>query len=499
MSKFNFISNFFSKLQDKIPEIEIPNIVGKSDQIRLFNTMSGKKEVFYPIRDGKVGLYTCGPTVYSYPHVGNLRTYLFEDFLKRVLQYNDFKVKHVMNITDVGHLTDDQDMGEDKLEKAAKKEHKTAWEIAEFYTKIFKKDLEYLNVIPASIICKATDHIQEQIAMIEELEKKNYVYRTTDGLYFDTSKVSDYTKLSHQNIEALREGARVEKNEEKKNPTDFALWKFSPHATSPSEKRQMEWDSPWGIGFPGWHIECSAMSMRYLGEQFDIHCGGADHINIHHTNEIAQSEAATGKKPWVKYWMHAAFLNFSDGRKVSKSKGDIVTIENVFIKNKISPLVYRFAALNTHYRKPMEWNDDIIETAKNGFDNFIRRVRALGNKIGKIDQSYKDQFLGAINDDLNMSQALAITNEVFKSEIDDEDKLATVLDFDQVLGLQLDKIVNEKPASNKVPESINKLLSDRQAARKTKNWIESDRIRDELLKHGWEVKDTTEGQKAVKI
>jgi cysteinyl-tRNA synthetase len=281
----------------------------KNIPIYLYNTLTREKDLFKPIKDGKVGMYACGPTVYLFPHIGNMRTYIFEDILKRVLSYNGYDVKHVMNITDVGHLTNDRDMGEDKVEKEAEKEGKTAWEIASFYTEAFKKDLNYLNIIYPNIFCRATDNIPEQIALIQTLEKKGYTYKINDGIYFDTSKVSDYTKLSGQHLEALKEGARVEVNEGKKNHTDFALWKFSPKDI----KRQMEWQSPWGVGFPGWHIECSAMSLKYLGKHFDIHCGGIDHVNIHHTNEIAQTESATGEKPWVNYWIHGAFLNIKDG------------------------------------------------------------------------------------------------------------------------------------------------------------------------------------------
>ncbi len=272
-------------------------------RLQLYNSLDRKKSEFSPIQPGKVGLYTCGPTVYNFAHIGNLRTYIFEDILKRVLLYNDFQVKHVMNITDVGHLTGDRDMGEDKMEKGARREGRTAWEIAEFYTRAFKSDIAQLNIIEPDIWVKATDTIDDQIALIKTLEEKGYSYRTADGIYFDTSKFKNYTRLSHQDIESLREGARVEKNPEKRNATDFALWKFSPEGI----RRQMEWDSPWGTGFPGWHIECSAMSMKYLGDQLDIHCGGTDHIDVHHTNEIAQSEAATGKK-FFNFWMHGAFL-----------------------------------------------------------------------------------------------------------------------------------------------------------------------------------------------
>ena len=274
--------------------------------LTLYNTLTRRKEVFNPLFPDFVGLYTCGPTVYNFAHIGNLRTFIFEDVLKRVLTYNGFAVKHVMNITDVGHLTGDRDMGEDKLEKGARREGKSAWEIAAFYTQAFQRDIARLNILEPSVWCRATETIPEQIALIRVLEEKGYTYRTSDGLYFDTARFKDYTKLSHQNLEALQEGARVERNPEKRNMTDFALWKFSP----PGVQRQMEWDSPWGVGFPGWHIECSAMSMKYLGDHLDIHCGGADHIDVHHTNEIAQSESATGKP----------FFQFLDARRLSEHR-----------------------------------------------------------------------------------------------------------------------------------------------------------------------------------
>ena len=283
-------------------------------KLYLYNSLSRSKEVFEPLFEDYVGLYTCGPTVYNFAHIGNLRTYIFEDILKRVLLYNGYQVKHVMNITDVGHLTGDRDMGEDKMEKGAAREGKTAWDIAEFYTQAFKKDISRLNAIDPDIWCRATDSIPEQIELVRTLEEKGYTYKIHDGIYFDTSKFEGYAKLSHQNLDALQEGARVEKNPEKRNSTDFALWKFSPQ----DQQRQMEWDSPWGMGFPGWHIECSSMSMKYLGEHLDIHCGGTDHVDVHHTNEIAQSEAATGKK-FFNFWIHGAFLNIQGGKKMAKS------------------------------------------------------------------------------------------------------------------------------------------------------------------------------------
>lgn len=457
--------------------------------LTIFNTLSREKEVFKPINEGKVGLYTCGPTVYNYAHIGNFRTYIYEDILKRVLNYNNFSVKHVMNITDVGHLTGDRDMGEDKIEKESKKENKTAWQIAEFYTDKFKEDLKNLNIVFPDIFCKATDNIQEQIDMIKVLTEKGFTYKTSDGIYFNTSKVSDYTKLSHQKLEDLKEGARVEINDEKMNSTDFALWKFSPV----DGKRQMEWESPWGVGFPGWHIECSAMSVKYLGEHFDIHCGGIDAISLHHTNELAQTESATGIKPWVNYWMHGEFLNLKDGEKMAKSTGDFLTIQSEFIDKDISPLVFRFASFGVHYRKQMEWNEEISAAAVNGYTNLINKVKNLGKNIGIMNEELKERFIESINDDLNMSKAMATVGEVFKYGISNEDKLATLLDFDKVLGLNLDKIEKEF-----IPDDVNMLAEERLGARNDKNWSKSDELRDKIKELGYEVKDVDGGYEIVK-
>jgi cysteinyl-tRNA synthetase len=459
----------------------------------LYNSLSRKKEVFRPLKSGRVGLYTCGPTVYNHAHIGNLRTYLFEDILKRVLIYNGYKVKHVMNITDVGHLTGDRDMGEDKMEQGAKREGKNAWEIATFYTKAFKKDLNALNILEPTIWCKATDTIAQQIALIETLEQKGYTYRTNDGIYFDTSRFKAYTKLSHQNLDALLEGARVEKNLEKKNATDFALWKFSP----PKGQRQMEWGSPWGIGFPGWHIECSAMSMMFLKDQLDIHCGGSDHIDVHHTNEIAQSEAATGK-PFFNYWMHGAFLIIAGGKKMAKSAGNFLTLTNTFINHDIDPLVYRFASFLTHYRKPMEYSDDSIKASRNGYihlQNQVRQVidQAMGQK-GNVQPEFQKKFLEAINNDLNMPQAMAIVQETLKANLLAADKLTTMLKFDTVLGLKLDALSN----THALPLEIQQKVAARQKARQEKNWALSDQLRDEIQTMGYMVQDSKEGMKVIK-
>ncbi len=459
--------------------------------LSLYNTLTRKKEPFKPMLPGEVGLYTCGPTVYNYAHIGNLRTYLFEDFLKRVLEYNGYRVKHVMNITDVGHLTGDMDMGEDKMEKGAAKEGKTAWDIASFYTDAFRHDIQALNIQDPDIWCKATDNIPEQIEMIKQLEDKGYTYKTSDGIYFDTSRLRDYNKLSHLPLDMLKEGARVEKNEEKKNSTDFALWKFS----APNAKRQMEWSSPWGVGFPGWHIECSAMSLKYLHGQLDIHCGGIDHINVHHTNEIAQSEAATGKK-FFNFWLHGAFLNISGGKKMAKSDDNFLTLENSLVKKNISPLVYRFATLQTHYRKPMEYSEKNILQAQAGYNSLLNQVASLAeDEGGVVNKEYQQKFLAAINDDLNMPQALAVTMSVLKSRISRADRLATVLDFNRVLGLKLAAAVDfvkQELEYHELPIFVQELITRRQEARAAKDWDEADKLRVEIEQAGYSMEDARE-------
>ena len=461
-------------------------------KLYLYNTLTRQKEEFTPTRPGEVGLYTCGPTVYNFAHIGNLRTYIFEDVLKRVLAFNGFAVRHVMNITDVGHLTGDRDMGEDKMETGARRDGKTAWDIAEFYTQAFKQDLARLNILEPSIWCKATDSIPEQIDLIRILEEKGFTYKTGDGIYFDTARFPGYARLSSQNLDALQEGARVEKNPEKRNATDFALWKFSPAGA----RRQMEWDSPWGIGFPGWHIECSAMSMKFLGEQLDIHCGGIDHIDIHHTNEIAQSEAATGRK-FFNFWMHGAFLNIQGGKKMAKSEENFLTLENALIKRGIPPLAYRFAAFLTHYRKPMEYSDESIQAARNGLEHLCNQVRDVAKSgeapAGGSNPAFREKFLESINDDLNMPRVMAVIQEMLKSDISESEKHATILDFDRVLGLGLDQV--DKPQD--LPAEVQKLLEARRRARASKDFKASDRLRDEIQALGYEVKDTREGMKVV--
>ncbi len=454
----------------------------------LYNTLNRRLELFQPQQPPVVGLYTCGPTVYNYAHLGNLRAYLFADLLKRVLLYNGYDVQHIMNITDVGHLTDDGDAGDDKMEKGAAREHKTAWEIAEFYTKAFQDNLVSLNILPPTTYCRATDYIAEQIALAKTLDDKGYLYKTTDGLYFDTSRVADYNKLSHLPLEQLREGARVDKNPEKRQPTDFAVWKFSPAG----QKRQMEWDSPWGKGFPGWHLECSAMSLKLLAGHLDIHCGGIDHINVHHTNEIAQSEAATGH-PFFRYWLHNAFLNIVGGKKMAKSADNFLTLDKVATDLKISPLAYRYASLQVHYRKPMEYNPDSLIAADNGLYNLYNQLAKLDRANGHISKEWQVKFVAAINDDLNIPQALALVFEILKSSLSPADKWATIIDFDSVLGLDLEIKTNQAAVYNSAIDDMEalELLKKRQAARQAKDFVLADQLRQKLLDLGYTIEDSS--------
>lgn len=468
----------------------------------FFNTLTRKIEEFKPIKNKKVGLYTCGPTVYNYAHIGNLRTYVFEDILKRVLKYDGYKIKHIMNITDVGHLTDDADEGEDKMEKGAKREGKSAWEIAEFYTEAFKRDLENLNIILPDKMPKATDHIKEQIKLIKKLEKKGFTYTTSDGVYFDTSKLSDYGKLANLHNQELKAGARIEMGE-KKNITDFALWKLSipkgshPELVSGSKKRQMEWKSPWGVGFPGWHIECSAMSEKYLGQPFDIHCGGIDHIPVHHTNEIAQSEAANDK-PLANYWMHGEFL-ITGTEKMAKSADNFLTLEKIKEKG-FSPLAYRYLLLQTHYRKQLNFTWEALEAAQNGLEHLYRSISILPSTIpssssvilSDSEGSLTDKFQSAINNNLDIPGALALVWEAIR-----EGKISKkqLFKFDEVFGLKLSEYKEEKV---ELTDEVKKLLKQRDEARNSKNWAESDRIRKELEKMGFKVEDTKDGTKIRK-
>jgi cysteinyl-tRNA synthetase len=466
----------------------------KKSALILYNTLSRSKEVFKPIKKNSVGLYTCGPTVYWFAHIGNLRTYLFEDILKRVLIYNKYKVKHVMNITDVGHLTSDDDLGEDKMEKGAKRENKTVWDVARFYTQQFKKDLGLLNVKKPSVFVKATDTIKEQIKLIEKLEKKGFTYKVLDGVYFDSSKLKDYGRLWGKKEKQLKAGARVEMVAGKKNPTDFALWKFTP----PGEKRQMEWKSPWATGFPGWHTECVVMGASNLGIPFDIHCGGIDHIPIHHTNELAQAEAAYGKI-LAKYWMHGDFLVLKEG-KMSKSLGNIVLLSTITEKG-FSPLAYRYLVLNTHYRSRLTFSWEAITSAQNSINNLYEKITDIKPtskrtiKLSKKSQEYKDNFIQAINDDLDMPQALALMWKLVKDEsIPSLEKYQLLIKFDKIFGLGLDKVKKTRITAN-----IKELVKERENYRLEKDWAKADEKRKEIENLGYRIEDLGQGTKITKI
>jgi cysteinyl-tRNA synthetase len=475
--------------------------------IHLHNTLSLEKEIFESRKPDEVRMYDCGPTVYDTQHIGNLRPYVFADILRRTLEYNNYKVKQVINITDVGHLTGDNegdaDTGEDKLEKAAKAKKRKVRDIAKEVTKDFFKDLERININTKSIIFpKATDHIRDQIAFVSTLEEKGYTYKTKDGIYFDTSRFKDYGKLGNINLEGLREGARIGEHGEKRNPTDFALWKFSPK----NSKRQQEWESPWGIGFPGWHIECSAMAMSELGKQIDIHTGGTDHIPVHHNNEIAQTESITSKQ-FATFWLHNEFITI-EGKKVSKSIGNTIYLRNI-IDRGFSPLSYRYLLLTASYRSPINFTWDALEGAQTALFRLYKFfTEELGSQDGIIISEYKEKFHEMINDDLDTPKALALLWELVKDEnIKKEDKRATILHFDQILGLGLarnkrtiQKILSLKVVSAKdLPEEIQNMLEEREKARKENNWEKADRIRDEIQKQGYRLEDSEKGPKIEKV
>ena len=448
--------------------------------LKLYNTLTRKKETFKPIKKGEVGMYNCGPTVYWYQHIGNMRAYIFADLLRRVLGYNQYNVSQVINITDVGHLTSDADTGEDKLEKAASKEGKNAQEIANYYFEAFHMDRKKLNLLEPAFWPKATEHIKEQIEMIKILEKRGYTYKTGDGIYFDTSKFRNYGKLSRKVIEELEAGKRTSMRE-KKNETDFALWKFSEGGV----KRQQEWESPWGIGFPGWHIECSAMSIKYLGKRFDIHTGGEDHLSIHHENEIAQSEAALEVHPWVNYWLHSAFLVFG-GEKMSKSSGKIKTISELELDG-IPALAYKYFTYTAHYRKPLSWNEDAIKGAVNSYNRLKEIAKKLNDSDEKANKKYLSEFEKKINDDLDMPGATAVLWEMLRDE-KAKGKTATLIEMDKVFGLKL-----LEKEETEIPKGIKEMAEERLRARKSGNWKKSDELRNKIKELGWKVIDEKEG------
>ncbi len=461
--------------------------------MKLYNTLTRQKEEFVPLNPGKVAMYSCGPTVYNYAHIGNLRTYVFMDILRRVLKYNDFKLMHTMNITDVGHLVSDEDEGEDKMIKGAREQKKTPWEIAAHYTDIFMKDIAALNIDKPEIVPKATDHIQEMIRFVEGLLEKGYAYETSDGIYFDISKFEEYGKLSRLNLEDQIAGARVEVNDEKRHPADFALWKKAP------KEHIMQWESPWGMGYPGWHIECSAMGRKYLGDRFDIHTGGVDHIPVHHENEIAQSEALIGR-PAVNYWLHGEFMMVNNG-KMSKSLGNTYTISDLREKG-FNPLAFRYMCLNAHYRNKLNFTWEVMQASQVSYDRFVEG--ALLHKKGSaiIAQDVIDAFLAdfeeAINDDLNIPKALGVAWNVVRYPDKSKQIYDLILKMDTIFGLDIEAS-EQKDEAPELDAAVEALVNERQQARKDKNWKRSDEIRDKLKEMGIELQDTPQGVKWKKI
>ncbi len=464
--------------------------------VTLYNTLTRSKDPFEPIEPGKVRLYACGPTVYKFAHIGNLRTYVFVDILRRLLTAEGYEVKHVMNVTDVGHLDDDADSGEDKMIKAALAEGKTAWDIADFYWQAFREDMAHLNILEPNVWCKATDHIAEQIDQVKVLEEKGYTYTIEgDGIYFDTSKFPAYADFARLDLEGLQAGARVEMAEGKRNLTDFSLWKFSPKGT----QRLMEWDSPWGMGFPGWHIECSAMAIKHLGDRVDIHCGGTDLIPIHHTNEIAQAECALGHQ-WVNTWMHGEFLTLAkaDGsdEKMSKSAGGYITVPTIIEKG-YDPVAYRLFLLGAHYRQQLAFSFDALDAAANALTRLRRAVidlkAAAGDEAGTPIAEVMERFYAAANDDLNMPRCLAEMWGTLKSDADPADVYATLLAMDAVLGLGMDVMEAANTADDPEAAEIDALVLERTEAKKAKDFARADAIRDELTARGIVLEDTAEG------
>lgn len=458
--------------------------------LRLYNTLTRQKEDFTPIHKDFVGLYTCGPTVYNYAHIGNLRSYVFADILEKTLIFNNYKVKRVMNMTDIGHLASDADDGEDKMTKGLIREGKELTlanmkELGKFYAEKFKEDLLNLNIKIPEEICFASDYIKEDIDLVQILKDKGYAYNTSDGIYFDISKFSNYFQLSGKKngFDGVNE-SRIDVNTEKINPADFAIWKLNERIGFPS---------PFGQGFPGWHIECSAMSMKYLGEQFDIHTGGVDHINIHHTNEIAQSEAVTGKSPFVKFWMHNEHVDIS-GAKMAKSGDNFITLQSVKDKG-LNPLAYRFWLLSAQYRTKMNFSWEAVMSAEIGLHKLYRMYLSLGNNIGTENQKYLEEFKNCINDDLNTPRTLVIMwNLLSDDTIENASKKATILKFDEILGLNLKNIQEQI-----VPDEIKEILKEREEVRRRNDWQKSDELRKMIKDLGYDLKDTNEGTIVSKI
>lgn len=461
--------------------------------LKVYNTLTRKKQDFNPIREKFVTMYSCGPTVYNYAHIGNMRTYVFMDIIRRVLKYDGYKLKGVVNITDVGHLLSDADDGEDKMAIAAKRERKTPLEIAEFYTKIFFEDLAKLNIGKPEIVAKATDHIPDMIKYVEQLIEKGFAYETSDGIYYDIAKFPEYGKLSGASLEDQLAGARVEVNSEKRHPADFAVWKKA------EPNHIMQWESPWGMGYPGWHIECSAMSRKYLGDVFDIHSGGVDHIPIHHENEIAQNEALTGKQS-VNYWMHGEFMQV-DGGKMSKSLGNTYTVAQLEEMG-YAPLDFRFFCLNTHYRKKLNFTFAGMDAAKTSRERlnaqlYQHKASQTATDASVLDK-YREEFRAAIDDDLNVPLALGVLFTLLK-EPKSKDVYALALEFDKIFGLNFDKVTAPRPEPIEVPAEVAALVEKRAALKAAKNWAEADAVRAEITALGYAVMDTRDGPVVSKL
>ncbi len=459
--------------------------------MKIYNTLTRQIEEFSPLNPPKVSLYTCGPTVYDYTHIGHLRTYIGNDLLRRILEVQEFGVKHVMNITDVGHLVSDEDSGEDKMEKGAREFGKSVWEVAKFYEDYFWKSLTAVNCEYPSVVAKATDHIEEQIKLIHRLEKNGFTYLTDQAIYFDISKFPTYTNLSGQRLEDKEVGSRVGVviDKHKKNPADFALWFFT---VGHFKDHTMRWPAPWGEGFPGWHIECSAMAMEYLGDSLDIHTGGIDHIPVHHTNEIAQSEAATGKQ-FVRFWVHHNFLQV-DGEKMSKSKKNFYRLEEIQEKG-FEPLALRYLFLTAHYRDKINFTWESLGAAQNALNNLRAEIRLLEQPKGELGLFWH-KFLEVANNDLNLPQALAVAWEMIKSDLPTSEKSRDLLEMDKILGLELQEYLGKEV---EVSEEIMHLVRKREQARNTGDFKLSDELRKEIKKLGFEIEDTESGPKVKSI
>ncbi|OGH67667.1 MAG: cysteine--tRNA ligase [Candidatus Magasanikbacteria bacterium RIFCSPHIGHO2_02_FULL_50_9b] len=459
------------------------------NQLSLFNTLTRTKEVFKPLKKKTVTMYNCGPTVYHDQHIGNFRTAMTVDLLKRTLLHFGYAVKHITNITDVGHLTDDVGgTGEDRMQIGARREGLTALQVARKYEKLYRADIQSLNNIPPFKWTRATEHIVEQIALVKKLERLGFTYHTSDGIYFNVKKCNTYGALAGLASVRLQAGKRVALGD-KKNPQDFALWKFA----APGVARQMEWQSPWGVGFPGWHIECSAMAMKYLGSTIDIHLGGIDLIPVHHTNEIAQAESVTHKQ-FVRYWVHGAFV-LEGEEKMSKSKGNVKTMTWIR-ENNFSPLDYRYLTLQTHYRKELSVSVESLAAARTAHQQIVTFILSAPRRGGKIITDKLKKFDDAIADDLNMPRAIAVLWDVLNGTFEPADKRATILKFDEVFGLNLRK---EKHAVVAVPPMVTALVKKRAAARAEKQWATSDALREEIKKLGWDVSDTPSGQTVAPV